>query len=137
MKVVVQIKAEVNRLRVPDYRGIARQPSRPTLPTTARQIDQKLADLRKLLDVYMPLIMLGASERQVFAKSSRPTGTPTSRGAQQGRGLVADQQEAPEATVLIGGDSLKRYGAMLTALDKLTDINVGDPAATRPRRLRR
>ena len=121
VKAVVQIKAEVNRLRVLDYRGIA-ETEAAGIADNDRQVEQKLADLRRLIDVYVPLIS-SPEERQTYEVFKAGW-----EGYQVERNKVAALSRAnknAEATVLIAGDSLKHYQGMLAALDKLTDINVG------------
>jgi methyl-accepting chemotaxis protein len=124
---VLSIKAEVGRLRVFDFRGLVTTEA-ATLADIDRQSEQKLADLRKLIDVYLPLIS-SAEERQTY--EAFKADWDAYQGERNQIVALSRANKSAEAMARMLGESLRRYQGMLVALDKLTDINVagGDKAA--------
>ncbi len=122
------MKADVNRLRVLDYRGIAMQ-SAADIADTEKEAEQKVGDLKKRSAGYVSLIA-SPEERQLY--ESFKANLEGYLAARTPITALARANKDAEAIALMQGDALKHYNAVRGTLDKLTDLNVagGDKAAT-------
>jgi methyl-accepting chemotaxis protein len=114
------MKADVNRLRVLDYRGIAMQ-APADIAANEKEADQKIVDIQKRLAGYANLVS-SPEERQLFDTAK---GAVEAYVASRGPIVALSRlNKDAEATALLQGDALKHYSSVRSTLDKLSDINV-------------
>jgi methyl-accepting chemotaxis protein len=114
------MKANVNRLRVLDFRGAAVGPA--DLADNDKQTDDKLAELGKNVEAHEKLVS-SPEERQILEalksefKSYLSVRAPFVALAHAGKRVEALE-------MVVSGPSLKHYNGMRSELDKLADLNV-------------
>jgi methyl-accepting chemotaxis protein len=116
----LSLKADVNRLRVLDYRGIA-VTAAADIADNDKQSEQKLADVKKRVDGYATLVTT-PEERQTF--DAFKVALEAYLAERAPIALLSRVNKNAEAAALMSGDVLKHYNAMRVTLDKLSDLNV-------------
>jgi methyl-accepting chemotaxis protein len=123
----LSLKADVNRLRVLDYRGIAVTAAADSADND-KQAEQKMADIHKRIEAYASLVS-SPEERQLY--DALKVSLDGYLSARAPIAALSRANKKAEATALMSGDALKHYSAMRVGLDKLSEQNVagGEKAA--------
>ena len=120
VRTVLELKSNLNRVRVLEYRVIVSSPSEhgPWM----KLLDEKLEELRKGQITYGALIT-SPEETALYEGTYKPNFETFV--SENSRVLsLASQNKPTEALAAMEGDSVKSYNALREALDKLSRVNV-------------
>ncbi len=120
VRVTLALKADVNRFRALEFRHLM-SASPADLDAVEKLLDEKLADIKKDLEVYTPLIS-SAEERGLFESYK---GDFEAFANVHGKVVALSRlNKNEEAKQLLLGESLKHYDALRKTADKLAELNV-------------